>query len=161
MGPGDFAVGELHFFQVREVRVRRVLAVVHFVVDGDDDRVFQFGGVVVLLGALSRSTEPLDNDFAHALAGGQSSLQQRRSLVVDLGDDHWLVHALTGWLTGLWVTRDDHVVGESLHHDLVFMTFLKGVANGVGGECAGSDQTLFFAGNRHVRWCCHGDALLA
>jgi hypothetical protein len=48
VGPGDFAVGELHFFQVREVGVRRVLAVVHFVVDGDDDRVFQFGGVVVL-----------------------------------------------------------------------------------------------------------------
>ena len=52
MGPGDFAVGELNFFQVREVRVRRILAVVHFVVDGDDDRVFQFGGVVVLLGTL-------------------------------------------------------------------------------------------------------------
>ena len=42
MGPGDFAVGELHFFQVGEVRVAWILAVVHFVVDGDDDRVFQF-----------------------------------------------------------------------------------------------------------------------
>jgi hypothetical protein len=66
------------------------------------------------------------------------------------------VNALTGWLTGLWVTRDDHVVGESLNHNLVFVAFLVGVANGIGGESAGSDQALFFAGNRHVRWCCHG-----
>jgi hypothetical protein len=29
---------------VGEVRVAWILAVVHFVVDGDDDRVFQFGG---------------------------------------------------------------------------------------------------------------------
>jgi len=42
VGPGDFTVGELHFFQVGEVRVAWILAVVHFVVDGDDDRVFQF-----------------------------------------------------------------------------------------------------------------------
>ena len=35
MGPGDFAVGELHFFQVGEVSVAWILAVVHFVVDGD------------------------------------------------------------------------------------------------------------------------------
>jgi hypothetical protein len=66
------------------------------------------------------------------------------------------VHALTGWLTGLRVTRDDHVVGESLHHDLVFVAFLKGVANGIGSKCAGSDQALFFASDGHVRGGCHG-----
>jgi hypothetical protein len=66
------------------------------------------------------------------------------------------VNALTGRLAGLWVTRDDHVVAESLNHDLVFVTFLVGVANGVGGEGAGSDQALFLAGNGHVRWCRHG-----
>lgn len=53
MSPGDFAVGELHFFQVGEMRVIRVLAVMHFVVDGDDSRVFQLGSVVVLLGGSS------------------------------------------------------------------------------------------------------------
>src|SRR5471032_1684462 len=132
VGTGDFTVGELHFFQVREVGVRRILAVVHFVVDGDDDRVFQFGGVVVLLGTLSRSAVPLDNDFAHALAGSQGGLQQWRGFVVDLGDHNWLVNALTGWLAGLWITRDDHVVAESLNHDLVFVTFLISVANRIG-----------------------------
>lgn len=47
-------------------------------------------------------------------------------------------------------------MGESLNHDLAFMTFLIGVAHGVGGEWTDSDQTLFFAGDRNVRWCCHG-----
>ena len=129
VGPGDFAVGEFHVFQVREVRVRRVLAVVHVVLDVDDDRVFKFGGEVVLLGTGSRGAEPLDFDLGQALAGGQRSHQQRRGLVEDLGDFYRFVHTLTGRLAGLRVTRNDHFVAEALNHDLVFMTFLIGIAH--------------------------------
>ena len=67
MGPGDFSVSEFHVFQVREVRVRRVLAVVHVVLDVDDDGVFKFGGEVMLLRARSRSAVPLDRDLGQTL----------------------------------------------------------------------------------------------
>ncbi|PHX43658.1 hypothetical protein AO354_49385 [Pseudomonas syringae pv. syringae] len=47
------------------------------------------------------------------------------------------MNALTGWLTGLWVTRDDDFVAEALNHHLVFVTFLEGVADRVSSEGTG------------------------
>ncbi|MNP50389.1 hypothetical protein D3C76_1446510 [compost metagenome] len=142
------------------MRVRRVLAVVHVVLDIDDDRVFQGGGVVVLLGAGRRGAVPLDFDLGQTLTGGQGRQQQWRRLVEDLGDDHRLVYALAGRLAGLRITRDDHFMLKTLNHDLVFMTFLVGVANRIGGESTGGDQTLFGAGNGHVCGGSHECSLL-
>ncbi|MNT55883.1 hypothetical protein D3C72_1931520 [compost metagenome] len=65
------------------------------------------------------------------------------------------MNTLTGWLAGLRVTRNDDFVAEGLNHDLVFVAFLISVADRVGREGASSDQALFFAGDGHVRGCCH------
>ncbi|WP_235593720.1 hypothetical protein, partial [Pseudomonas putida] len=50
---------------------------------------------------------------------------------------------------------------EALDHDLVFVAFLVGVADRIGGEGTGGDQALFGAGDGHIGRCCHGGLLLA
>ncbi|MNH32448.1 hypothetical protein D3C79_928930 [compost metagenome] len=77
MGPDDLAVGEVHVFQVGEVGVGRVLAVGHAGLDVDDDRVLQFDGEVMLLGAGGRGAVPLQAALGEALAGGEGGVDQR------------------------------------------------------------------------------------
>ena len=139
------AVGEVHVFQMGEVRHVRVLAVGHARLHVDDHRIFQFDGEVVFLGAGRRGAIPLQAALVQALAGRQGVEDQRRRLVEHLGDHQRFVHALPGRLAGLRVARDDDLMLEGLHQDLVLMAFLKDVANRVLGEGAGSDQALFGA----------------
>ena len=150
MRPGDLAVGEMHVLQMREMRVAWVLAVVHVVFDIDDDRVFQGGGVVMLLGAGRRGAVPLDLDLSKHLTGRQCRQQQRRSLIEHFGDDCGLVYALTCRLARLRVTGNDHFVLEALNHDLMLMTFLVGVADGICGKGTVRNQALFGAHDGHV-----------
>ena len=86
VSPGDFAVRKMHIFQMSEVQIVRVLAVVHVALDINDNRVFKCGGVVILLVAISRGSIPLNNDFSHTFTGGQCGKQKRRRLVKDLGN---------------------------------------------------------------------------
>ena len=64
MIPGYLAIAELNVFQMCEVRVLRVLTVMHVGLDVDDDRILKGGGVIVLLFAVNRRPVPLDFDFA-------------------------------------------------------------------------------------------------
>ncbi|MNI83350.1 hypothetical protein D3C73_1401440 [compost metagenome] len=70
MGPGYFAVSEVHVFQLSILRVCRVLAVVHVVLDMDDYGVFKGSGVVVFLSA-GCGAVPLDFNFGHSFAARQ------------------------------------------------------------------------------------------
>src|SRR5690606_20253096 len=155
VGPDDLAVGEIHIFQVGEVRQRRILAVGHARLHVDDDGVFQFDGEVVLLGAGGGGAIPFQTALVQTLAGGQGVEQQGGGLVEDLGDHQRLVYALAGRLTGLRVAGNDDLMIESLNQDLVFMTFLEDVADRILGEGAGGDEALFGAFDGHVRWCWH------
>lgn len=129
VSPGDFAVRKMHIFQMSEVQIVRVLAVVHVALDINDNRVFKCGGVVILLVAITRVSIPLNNDFSHTFTGGQCGKQKRRRLVKDLGNAHGLVYPLTGWLTLLGIAWNDDIVGKTLNHYLVFMPFLISIAH--------------------------------
>src|SRR5690554_1010694 len=159
VGPDDLAVGEIHIFQVGEVRQGRILAVGHARLHVDDDGVFQLDGEVVLLGAGGGGAVPFQTALVQTLAGGQGVEQQGGGLVEDLGDHQRLVYALAGRLTGLRVAGNDDLMIESLNQDLVFMAFLEDVAHRVFGEGAGGDQALLGAFDGHVRGCWHGALL--
>lgn len=150
MVPGDLAIREMHVFQMGKVRVRRILAVEHVVLDFDDDCVEQDSGEIMFLGASSRGAHPVDSDFVQQFSASEGVLEQRRSLVEYFGDDDGMMHALAGGLPRLKVPRDGHLVLEALHHDLVFSTHLKNITDRIGRECTGRDQTLFDAFDHHV-----------
>ena len=155
VGPDDFAVGEVHVFQVSEVRHVRVLAVRHTRLHVNDHGIFQLDGEVVLLSTGGGSAVPLQTALGQTLTGGQGVEDQRRGFVEDFGDHQRLVYALASRLTGLRITRDDDLVVEGLNQDLVFMTFLEDVTDGIFGEGASGDQALFGAFEGQIRGCWH------
>ena len=107
--------------------------------------IFQFDGEVVLLSTGGGGAVPLQAALVQALAGGQGVEDQRRRLVEHLGDHQRLVYALAGGLARLRVARDDDLMLEGLHQNLVFVSFLEDIANRVLGESASSDKALLGA----------------
>src|SRR5690606_35866703 len=139
--PRDLAIRKGNFLEMREVRGRRILAVRHQRLHVDDDGVFQRVREVMLVRAFRGGAIPLDL-AGQALAGDQRLVQQRRGLVEDLGDHQRLMHALAGGLAALRIARDDDLVAERLHQDLVLVAFLVDVADAVFGESAFGDEAL-------------------
>ena len=155
MSPDDLAVGEVHVFQMSEVGHVRILAVGHARLHVDDYRVFQFDGEVVFLSTGRRRAVPLQAALVQSLAGSQGVKDQWRRLVEYFGDHQRLMNALAGWLAGLRVTRNDDLVLEGLHQNLVFVSFLENIADRVLGKSACSDQALLGAFEGQIRWCWH------
>jgi hypothetical protein len=88
--------------------------------------------------------------LTQTLAGSQGGVEQRRGLIEDLGDDQRLVDTLAGGLAALRITRDDDLVLERLHGDLVLMTFLVAIAHGIHGVGTGGDQALVDTFDSHI-----------
>ncbi len=145
MLPGYLAVGQGNGDQLGEVGVAGVLAVGHVAVDVDNGRIFEDGGEKVLLLALNRGAVPLQLDLGQHLAGGEGVVHQRGGLVQGGGELERLVHALTGWLTGLGIGRYGNNVAEFLHQHFVFVAFHVDVTDRIGRECAGGDVALGLA----------------
>nr|WP_175865099.1 AAA family ATPase [Burkholderia cepacia] len=127
-----------------------------YIGDDDDGGVFELGGEEVLLLALGRRAIPLHFHFGEHFTGGQGLVQQRRGLVERRGEDERLVHTLARRLAALRVGRRGDQVFDFLDQDLVLVTFLIDVADGVGREGALRDVALGLALDADISGSRHG-----
>ena len=102
MGPGDFAIAERDIFQLREMRLIRILAVGHPTCYIGDDRVFQFNGKIMLLGSRFARAVPFELACGQSLAGGERLIEHGRGFVEHLG-----IAVEAGWT---WLPPVDHTV---------------------------------------------------
>ena len=98
-----------------KVRFARVLAIFHVRPDFCDNGIFQLDGEIMFLGAGCAGAEELELAFGQPLPGCQSSIEQGRRFVENLGDGQWFVATLAGGLAALHIGGDRHFMIKGLN----------------------------------------------